>query len=171
MGRSRCRHSLRSWWLFERATTSAFCDGAKPVCSPELLSREPSLTSPADLAHHTLLHVDWKETEGSWRTWLLAAGAKDVDPFSGPRFTKEEMAVRAALNGEGIALIGDRMAADHIASGRLVCPFSADLSTQLVFAYFLLLPPDRLNEPKIANFREWLISETKEGEAYESTMV
>ncbi|MEM1236442.1 MAG: transcriptional regulator GcvA [Pseudomonadota bacterium] len=132
---------------------------ATPVCSPDLLASGPALTSPADLANHTLLHVEWKEAEGSWRTWLLAAGSTAVDPFKGPRFTKEEMAVRAALNGEGIALIGDRMAADHIASGRLVRPFEAALSTPLVFAYFLLTPKSRQDDPKITTFRSWLLAE------------
>ena len=124
-----------------------FAMRATPVCSPETRDRGSGLHDPEDLAAHTLLHVDWKETEGSWRTWLLAAGVHDVDPFKGPRFTKEEMAVRAALDGEGIALIGDRMAADHLASGRLVRPFNADLSTPLDFAYFLLVVKARLNAP------------------------
>ncbi len=142
-----------------------FAMRATPVCSPELFFRGPALRRPADLAHHTLLHVDWKEAEGSWRTWLLAAGATDVDPFKGPRFTKEDMAVRAALDGEGVALIGDRIAADHLDSGRLVCPFNADLSTQLMFAYFLLSPLDWQNEPKIACFRDWLIAEAAQAQA------
>ncbi|MEL6219723.1 MAG: transcriptional regulator GcvA [Pseudomonadota bacterium] len=134
---------------------------ATPVCSPEVLSRGPALRTPADLKDHTLLHVEWKEAEGSWRTWLLAAGASDVDPFKGPRFTKEEMAVRAALGGEGIALIGDRMAADHLATGALVRPFNAELSTPLVFAYFLLRPMDRQDDPKVTCFRAWLLKEAR----------
>ncbi len=132
---------------------------ATPVCSPDLLSAGPALRSPQDLKHHTLLHVEWKEVEGSWRIWLLAAGAQNVDPFDGPRFTKEEMAVRAALDGEGIALVGDRMAADHIASGRLVRPFDAELSTPLVYAYYLLRPKALADSPKVAKFRDWLLEQ------------
>lgn len=141
-----------------------FAMRATPVCSPNLLSHGPTIQTPEDLANHTLLHVEWKEAEGSWRTWLLAAGAKDIDPFKGPRFTKEEMAVRAALDGEGIALIGDRMAADHLASGRLVRPFNADLSTPLVFAYFLLSPFERQDDPKIIGFRDWLLAEAEKND-------
>lgn len=142
-----------------------FAMRATPVCSPGVLAQGPALRSPGDLEGHTLLHVEWKEAEGSWRTWLLAAGASDVDPFKGPRFTKEEMAVRAALDGEGVALIGDRMAADHLASGRLVRPFDAELSTPLVFAYFLLSPRDRQDDPKIASFRNWLLDEAESVQA------
>ncbi|MEM1302074.1 MAG: transcriptional regulator GcvA [Pseudomonadota bacterium] len=135
---------------------------ATPVCSPDLLRGKPALRSPADLARHTLLHVEWKESEGSWRTWLLAAGETGVDPHRGPRFTKEDMAIRAALDGEGVALIGDRIAADHLASGRLVRPFSSDMSTPLIFAYFLLTPTDRQDDPKINCFRRWLLAEAEQ---------
>lgn len=119
------------------------------------------------ICNHTLLHVDWKEAEGIWRLWLLAAGAQDVDPFEGPHFTKEEMAVRAALDGEGIALIGDRMAEDHLSSGRLVRPFDANFSTKLEFAYHLLCPIDRLNDRKIASFHSWLLEGAKREDAVE----
>ncbi len=138
-----------------------FAMRATPVCSPEILKRGPALRTPSDLKKHTLLHVEWKEAEGSWRTWLLAAGAPDVDPFRGPRFTQEEMAVRAAIEGEGVALLGDQMAADHLASGRLVRPFEAALSTPLVFAYYLLRPSHGQDAPKIACFRRWLLGEVE----------
>lgn len=147
-----------------------FAMRATPVCSPNLLARGPKLEFPSDLSNHTLLHVEWKEAEGSWRTWLLAAGATNVDPFSGPRFTKEEMAVRAALDGEGVALVGDHMATDHIASGRLIRPFHADLSTPLVFAYYSLTPLDRQDERKINCFREWLMYEAERIKAVPKTV-
>ncbi|MEM9350454.1 MAG: transcriptional regulator GcvA [Pseudomonadota bacterium] len=134
---------------------------ATPVCSPALLEAGPPIGKPSDLRHHTLLHVDWKEAEGSWRMWLLAARARDVDAFRGPRFTKEEMAVSAALAGEGVALVGDRMAADHLAAGRLVRPFDAALSTPLVFAYHLLRQRRAEDLPKVAAFREWLLREVE----------
>lgn len=134
-----------------------FAMRATPVCSSDLLSRSKPLKAPSDLIHHTLLHVEWKESEASWRTWLLAAGVRDIDPYKGPRFTKEEMAVRAAMDGEGVALVGDRMAADHVASGRLVRPFDAELSTPLVFAYFLLRPLIGPDAPKVTKFRDWLL--------------
>ena len=51
------------------------------------------------------------------------------------------------------------MAADHLASDRLVRPFNADLSTPLDFAYFLLVAKDRLNQPKIDAFRTWGMAE------------
>ncbi len=133
-----------------------------PVCSPALLGGEHPLRRPDDLRHHTLLHVDWKDAEASWRMWLLAAGLHDIDPSRGPHFTQEDMAVQAALNGQGVALIGDMLVADHLAAGRLVCPFRPDIRTPLKFSYCLLSARDSATQPKVAAFREWLIEEARD---------
>ena len=132
-----------------------------PVCSPALLSGEHPLGQPDDLRHHTLLHVDWKDAEASWRMWLLAAGLHDIDPTRGPRFTMENMAVQAALDGHGVALIGDILVADDLAAGRLVRPFDPSLSTPLTFSYYLLSAKDSAEQPKVAAFRDWLLEEAR----------
>jgi LysR family glycine cleavage system transcriptional activator len=132
-----------------------------PVCSSALLSGEHPLGQPDDLRHHTLLHVDWKDAEASWRMWLLAAGLHDIDPTRGPRFTMENMAVQAALDGHGVALIGDKLVADHLAAGRLVRPFDPSLSTPLTFSYYLLSAKDSAEQPKVTAFRDWLLEEAR----------
>ena len=130
-----------------------------PVCSPELLKGNSPLIRPDDLRHHTLLHVDWKDAEASWRMWLLAADLQDIDPTRGPHFTMETMAVQAALEGHGVALIGDILVADDLAAGRLVRPFDPSLSTPLKFSYYLLSAKDSADQPKVAAFRDWLLEE------------
>ena len=142
---------VRVDYLFGQANT--------PVCSPALLSGEHPLRRPADLGHHTLLHVDWKDAEASWRMWLLAAGLHDIDPTRGPHFTMENMAVQAALDGHGVALVGDMLVADGLAAGRLVRPFDPSLSTPLSFAYYLLSAKDSDRLPKVEAFRDWLLDE------------
>jgi len=140
-------------WLFKQVNT--------PVCSPALLRGKHPLRQPEDLRHHTLLHVEWKEAEATWRMWLLAAGLHDIVPTRGPRFTMESMAVQAALDGHGVALIGDILVADHLAAGRLVRPFDPSLSTPLKFSYYLLSAKDSAAQPKVAAFRDWLLEETR----------
>ncbi|WP_164662113.1 transcriptional regulator GcvA [Tropicibacter sp. Alg240-R139] len=130
-----------------------------PVCSPALMEGENALLQPKNLAHHTLLHIDWKDAEASWRMWLLAAGLRDIDPTRGPHFTQENMAVQAALDGQGVALVGDRLVADHLAKGQLVCPFGPDLKTPLKFAYYLLSSRAKITDTKVSAFRNWLIEE------------
>ncbi len=140
-------------WLFSQVNT--------PVCSPALLCGERPLGQPDDLRHHTLLHVDWKDADASWRMWLLAAGLHDIDPTRGPWFTMENMAVQAALDGHGVALIGDILVADDFAAGRLVRPFDPSLSTPLSFSYYLLSAKDSAEQPKVTAFRDWLLEEAR----------
>ena len=144
---------VRVDWLFSQVNT--------PVCSPVLLSGEHPLRRPDDLRHHTLLHIDWKDAEASWRMWLLAAGLHDIDPTRGPRFTMESMAVQAALDGQGVALVGDMLVADDLAAGRLVRPIDPSLSTPLTFSYYLLSAKDGAEQPKVAAFRDWLLEEAR----------
>ena len=133
----------------------------QPVCSPLLLSGKHPLTQPEDLRHHTLIHIVWKETEASWRMWLLAAGLRDIDPTPGPHFSMENMAVQAAIDGHGVALVDDILVADDIAAGRLVRPFDSNLGKPLSFSYYLLSRKQSVNQPKIEAFRKWLIEEAR----------
>ena len=132
-----------------------------PVCSPALLRGARPLRQPKDLRHHTLLHIDWKDAEASWRMWLMAAGSHDIDPTRGPHFTSESMAVQAALDGQGVALVGDKLVADHLAARRLVRPFDPGLSTPLAFSYYLLSAKDSAGRPKVEAFRNWLLEEAQ----------
>ena len=140
-------------WLFSQLNT--------PVCSPKLLCSGFPLERPDDLRYHTLLHIDWKDTEPSWRMWLLAAGINDIDPTRGPHFTMENMAVQAAIDGQGVALVGDILVTDDLAAGRLVRPFDSSLSTPLTFSYYLLSAKNGAKRPKVAAFREWLLEQSR----------
>ena len=151
---------VRADYLFSQVNT--------PVCSPALLDGERPLSRPDDLRHHTLLHVDWKNAEASWRMWLLAAGLPDIDPTRGPRFTMENMVVQAALDGHGVALVGDIIVADDIAAGRLVHPFDPSLSTPLDFSFYLLSGKDSAEQPKVVAFRNWLLEEARASRPEES---
>ena len=143
---------VRADFLFTQVNT--------PVCSPALLEGPCPLRCPEDLEHHTLLHIDWKEAEASWRMWLLAAGLHGIDPTQGPHYTMESMAVQAALDGQGVALVGDVLVAGELAAGRLVRPFDAALNTPLSFSYHLISAPDSEQQSKVAAFREWLLAES-----------
>jgi len=135
-----------------------------PVCSPRLLEGPHPLCAPADLRHHTLLHVDWTvedEATPSWRMWLLAAGAHGIDATRGPRFNQESMVVQAAIEGHGVALGSNVLVDDDVAAGRLVRPFDLSLSDPLDFSYYVVCPEEAVDRPKVAAFRSWVIAEAK----------
>lgn len=134
--------------LFEQMNT--------PVCNPSLRTQ---LQAPSDLRRHRLLHVEWMDARASWRMWLLAAGLRDIDATKGPVFTQESMAVQAAIEGQGVALVGNRIISDYLETGALVCPFGSDYRTPLSFAYHLLTAGAGQATPKVEAFRDWILKE------------
>lgn len=128
-----------------------------PVCSPALLKGPHPIRQPNDLKHHILMH---DEGHGDWRTWLLSAGANDVDPLRGPILTDSSMLIQAAVAGQGVALARGALAADDLASGKLVRPF--ELSLPVEFAYYVVCPEERADLAKVAAFRNWLLGEAIE---------
>jgi len=139
-----------------------------PVCSPLLLDRGPPLDRPADLAGHSLLHVEWtwSMTRGEpldWQMWLRAAGAGEVDAQRGPRFSNAGLALQAAIEGLGPALGSEALVGDELAAGRLVRPF--DVALPVNFAYYLVYPEEAAERPKVASFRQWILSEIAAGKS------
>jgi len=134
-----------------------------PVCSPTLMQGPKAIREPNDLRHHTLLHEDWvmanEQVWPNWNMWLKATGADRVDPNPGPHYSNSELAIEAAIGGQGVALSSTAMVADDLTTGRLVRPFGEQFKTQLETAYFLVYLPEVQNEPKIAAFRDWLLEE------------
>lgn len=136
-----------------------------PVCSPRLLEGEHPLRTPEDLSHHTLLHIQWKmesDAAPNWRMWLRAAGYGNIDPDRGPQFSMESMAIQAAIDGQGVALISTALIEDDLAAGRLVLPFEGEVNHQTSFCYYLVYPESHLQRPKVAAFREWVEKEAAE---------
>ncbi len=131
-----------------------------PVGSPDLLALKP-VARPADLAGHTLLHIDDGPGPApvDWARWLAAAGVDGIDASRGPSFSMESMAIQAAIDGQGIALVSDVLAADEIAAGRLLRLFDLGLKSGIGLAYYLVYPSSRARSPRVAAFRQWLIAE------------
>jgi len=139
-----------------------FDDRFFPVCAPALMDGPHPLRVPADLRHHTLLHLDWRmedPTAPSWRMWLLAAGVEDIDAAKGPRYNVESVLVQAAMSGQGLALASHALVQDDLADGRLVKPFELSVTDQGGFCYYVVSTRARAEEPKIAAFRDWVLTE------------
>ena len=139
-----------------------FAEEVFPVCSPGLCVGPPPLREPADLRHHTLLHVQWDTQDATWpdwRMWLLAADVDSVDVTRGPRFSMESMAAQAAAEGHGVALVSSVIVADDLAADRLCKPFT--LSLPISFAYYVVSTEAAAEQPKVAAFRAWILAEAK----------
>ena len=140
--------------------TRIFGEEVSPVCSPKLMSGANPLHSFEDLKNHRLLHVDWgalASQSPDWRMWAKAAGIEDIDVNRGPRFTVESMAVEAAINGDGVALVSHSAVVEDLKAGRLVRPFNLVVHSDI--AYWLVCPHSHMRRAKVAVFCEWLLAE------------
>lgn len=139
-----------------------FGEEVVPVCTPRLIDGPYPLRRPDDLRHHILIHVEGETADRSWpdwETWLRTAGVADVDPHRGPRFTQTIAAAQAAMDDQGVALIGRTCVLDDLAAGRLVQPFDLGFPTE--YGYYAVSPQALFDQPKVAAFREWLHAEAQ----------
>ncbi len=129
-----------------------------PVCSPKLAEAgSHPLKAPGDLRHHVLLHE--RPASYDWRTWLLAAGVDGIDPVRGPSFSHAHVLLQATIDGQGVALGATPLVDDDLAAGRLVKPFELTLSGE--WAYYVVYPEARSEEPNIQTFRDWIVAEAR----------
>ena len=134
-----------------------------PVCSPAILEGPHTLDVPADLEHHTLLHVDWfaaADTQPDWAMWLRTADVHNVDASRGPVFTSDSLAVEAAINSGGVALVSEFLVREDLARGRLIKPF--DLVLPSNHWYWFVCPKENMERPKVRAFRDWLVAAVKD---------
>lgn len=128
-----------------------------PVCSPEFLANGPAIEVPEDLAKVTLL----RDLVGDdWATWFACADSQMPDTVKGPRFAHCELTMRAAEEGQGVALAYGTLIDREIAQGTLLKLF--DLETPPKVIYSLTCPHAWTNRPRIAAFRNWVFAETAE---------
>ncbi len=124
-----------------------------PVCSPRLLKGRHPLNTPADLQHHTLIHVSTRMDE--WRTWLRAAGEEEAISSRGLRFSSTSLATNAAMEGLGIALMDRHLIGKELRDRQLVVPFDIELETQ--GAFYLVYPRGRSLTYGMRAFHDWIL--------------
>ena len=130
-----------------------------PVCSPVLLQGAHPLLTPEDLAYHTLIHVDWFAAAGTqpdWAMWLKTAGVSVPNSTRGPVMTSDSLAVEAAINAGGVALVSEFLVRQDLDSGRLIKPFDLVLASD--HWYWFVCPVEYLDRPNVRAFHDWLIA-------------
>ena len=94
-----------------------------------------------------------------WRLWFENAGV-DISELKQERlFDTEEMAIRAAITGMGIAVVDINLVQSELNDGRLVTP--VDFVVREGTGYYLFAKHGRFQERKIQAFVDWIVKKAK----------
>lgn len=126
-----------------------------PVASPAWLAAQAQAPQPHTLAPEQLLHDDqaWDGAgpHEEWQQWLDAACPGGVPPalaqglHAGRHFNLTQLALAAALAGQGVAMGRAALVLDDLLAGRLVAPFRLPDGRRALrgrAAYRLVAPAD-----------------------------
>ena len=125
------------------------------VCSPALLRDGPPIRAVTDLAPYPLLELYTAAED--WTVWLAGVGAPDMKRRPAAKFDSYLLALEAAADGQGIAVVPRFLAAADLRAGRLVQPI--DIDVRQPGGWYLVCRAERINEPRIVRFRDWLKAE------------
>jgi DNA-binding transcriptional LysR family regulator len=124
-----------------------------PVCTPAIAK---SLRHPRDLNRATLIVVAHLREQWTW--WFEAAGlSPPIQPAAEVVFESSPMAIKAVLDGVGVAVAQLPYISDALAGGRLVAPFP--ISPRKYESWYLAYRPVRRDDPALLIFRDWLHGE------------
>jgi LysR family glycine cleavage system transcriptional activator len=127
-------------------------DALYPVMSPALWQTSGRPSKPAQLAGLRLLHD--RDPQASWEAWRSVHGPAKLALQGGARYTSSDLVLRAAMQGQGVALARHRLAADDVANGSLLRPFG-ELGVPLGTAYWIVRPPAK-PRAAVAAVIDWL---------------
>ena len=120
-----------------------------PVCSPELFARYGPVRTAADLKRYPLL----RSSDESWSLWRRPGTDADWRE-RGTAFDDSLTVLAAAEQGQGLALSRWAVAAQDLASGRLVR--ASDQVVPCPRAYYFVCPESYLALPKLQQLLAWL---------------
>lgn len=129
-----------------------------PICSPLYLSKAPPIASVADLHDHPLLHsIDQHRKRIGWSEWLTEIGAETPDLVPSLVFSDYQLAVQAALAGEGIALGWSLTTQLLLRSNLLVRPLTEEVATGNSF--FVITNKSEEPSEEMKALVRWIVAE------------
>lgn len=130
-----------------------------PLASPAFVAAHPELRGPADLQGAWLLH-DVSPWEGAgefdeWQTWLAAAGVTVPAMGAGQRFNLSQLAVSAALAGQGVVMGRTALVLEDVQAGRLVDLFGLAVPSRASYHFVHA----QVQATRIGTVERWLMDE------------
>lgn len=135
-------------------------DKLYPVMSQGFWEKSGRPENPADLKGLRLLHD--RDPNAAWEVWREVIGPESLNVQRGPRFASSDLVLRAAMQGQGVALARHRLASVEIEAGVLQRPI-AGMSVSVPAAYWLVLPKHSPLRKATRIFLDWLKAEATRG--------
>lgn len=101
--------------------------------------------------------LEHPQTPTHWSMFAKANGHENLQVRHTTNFGYYSMVIRAALAGQGMALIPEGLIVEELMSGRLVNP--ANLGFRSPFGYWFVKPKGARQSKAVELFEEWLINE------------
>lgn len=127
-----------------------------PVMAPKLWEAFGRPSTVDALVELPLLHD--RDPSTSWGMWRTKIGPKRLDVRKGPRLTSSDLILRAAEQGQGIALARGRLAEDSLANGSLIRPLG-EVELGLGVNYWILVNRETKNRRAVQAVISWLLNE------------
>ncbi|MBI2305673.1 MAG: LysR family transcriptional regulator [Rhodocyclales bacterium] len=141
--------------------TLLFEEEVFPVAAPQLAAALPKHVSADDFSRIVLLAYDDDRAAPwlSWEPWLLGLGLAGARPKAVLRFNHYDQLIRAAEEGQGVALGRGPLVARAIAEGRLK-PLAVRREKLPARGYYLVRTKGVMR-PEVERFIAWLLEEAE----------
>lgn len=127
-----------------------------PVIAPQSWNALGNPSTVEDLCGLPLLHD--RDPNTSWATWRAKIGPDRLDVRRGPRLTSSDLILRAAEQGQGVALARARLAADSLVNGSLMRPLG-HVEIKLGPNYWIILNPETKHRRVVQSVMTWLLQQ------------
>ena len=121
------------------------------VASPTLLERHGTLNTPADCLHYKLLPDC---TGKDWSIWFEAHGVDAKNADYRMQYGNDFLTVKAAIEGQGLALLKDVFVNESVTAGHLVR--ALDTAWPTAFAYYAVALDEVRTKPSVSKLIKWL---------------
>lgn len=127
------------------------------VGAASFVARLGGIETAHDVRRYTVL--DHFQTPLRWSEFGDAHGLDEFTPLHTIRFGFYSLVIRAAISGQGLALVPRRLVQEELETGRLVNPAGLGFKSRNV--YWFTTPEDRPMRSGLKAFQSWLLAEVR----------
>ncbi|SHI58923.1 LysR family transcriptional regulator, glycine cleavage system transcriptional activator [Shimia gijangensis] len=142
-----------------------FYEKISPVCSPSYVQDHRMPLGPHDILKETLIGLEGAyDLQTGWSYWFEANGIAPESLTYALSVNTYTNLVQAALDGQGIALLGPPLIEQYLADGSLIKIIESQPVERR--AFYVVTPKHNQKPPALELFIDWLRSEASQSEVF-----